>query len=186
MQFKYKTLGSRLRIAETILRPSSALFCTAQPPSERESQTATPYHPSVKKETMTKIMKHFPMAQFAVELNQRITFTLIKEGSRPKNTLFAASVCPDEINHYPNSLNNRLSRGAGKCFYMGGLAGIPFIGKVGYNAFTQHMPKGGNLVIMFSPHVGISPDGEFGKFSREGQDTEDNACGAAIAAYRWL
>lgn len=132
------------------------------------------------------ITKHFPTAQSAIELNQRITFTLIKEGSRRKNTLFAASVCPDEINHYPNSLNNRLSRGAGKCFYMGGLAGIPFIGKVGYNAFTSHMPVQGNLVILFSPHIGVTPDGEFGKFAREGQDTEDNACGAAIAAFRWL
>ena len=42
---------------------------------------------------------------------------------------------------------------------MGGLAGIPFIGKVGYNAFISHMPAGGNLVILFSPHVGMTPDG---------------------------
>ena len=103
-----------------------------------------------------------------MELNQRINFALLKEGSRPSNTLFACSVCPDEINHYPNSLNNRLSRVAGKCFYMGGLAGIPFIGKVGYNAFTSHMPYGGNLVILFAPHVGITQDGEFGKFGRDG------------------
>ena len=95
-----------------------------------------PYHPSIKRDTMLKIKKYFPQAQFAIELNQRINFALLKEGSRPSNTLFACSVCPDEINHYPNSLNNRLSRVAGKCFYMGGLAGIPFIGKVGYNAFT--------------------------------------------------
>ena len=79
-----------------------------------------------------------------------------------------------------------MSRVAGKCFYMGGLAGIPFIGKVGYNAFTSHMPAGGNLVILFSPHVGITKDGEFGKFNRSGQDFQDNACGAAVNAYLWL
>ena len=145
-----------------------------------------PYHPSVKKETMMKIKKYFPRAQFAIELHQRINFALLKEGSRPSNTLFACSVCPDEINHYPNSLNNRLSRVAGKCFYMGGLAGVPFIGKVGYNAFTSHMPEGGNLVILFSPHVGVTPDGDFGKFDRDGQDFHDNACGAAVAAYKFL
>ena len=59
-------------------------------------------------------------------------------------------------------------RVAGKAFYMGGLAGIPFVGKVGYNAFTSHMPKGGNLVILFSPHIGVTPDGTFGKFRRDG------------------
>ena len=44
------------------------------------------------------------------------------------------------------------------------------------------MPAGGNLVILFSPHVGITPDGEFGKFGRDGQSTHDNACGAAVNA----
>ena len=48
------------------------------------------------------------------------------------------------------------------------------------------MPAGGNLVILFSPHVGMTPDGEFGKFGRDGQDKNDSACGAAIGAYRWL
>lgn len=69
---------------------------------------------------------------------------------------------------------------------MGGLAGIPFIGKVGYGAFAKHVPEQGNLVILFSPHIGITTDGQFGKFSRMGQSDNDNACGAAIAALNWL
>ena len=48
------------------------------------------------------------------------------------------------------------------------------------------MAEGGNLVVLFSPHVGCTPEGEFGKFSRKGQDRNDNACGAAVAAYTWL
>jgi hypothetical protein len=49
------------------------------------------------------------------------------------------------------------------------------------------MPEDGNLVILFSPHVGIAPDGTFGKFARQGQgDYCDNSCGAAVNAYRWL
>ncbi len=48
------------------------------------------------------------------------------------NTLFASSVCVDEINHFETSLNNRLKNFWNGCFYMGGLGGIPFIGKVGY------------------------------------------------------
>ena len=164
--------------------PSRA-FCT-QVYGQFDSQMRVPYHPSVRKETMQRLIKHFPDALFALEANQRVNFALLKEGSRPRNTLFACSVCPDEINHYPNSLNNRLTRVAGRAFYMGGLEGIAFIGKVGYNAFTAHMPKDGNLVIQFCPHVGVSRDGEFGRYSRQGQDKADLACGAAVSALRWL
>ena len=42
------------------------------------------------------------------------------------------------------------------------------------------------MVILFAPHIGVTEDGIFGKFDREGQDDLDNACGAAIAAYKWL
>ena len=59
---------------------------------------------------------------------------------------------------------------------MGGLAGIPFIGKVGYNAFTSHMPEGGNLVVLFAPHVGCSPEGDLGSYLRDGQSIPDIAC----------
>ena len=42
---------------------------------------------------------------------------------------------------------------------MGGLGGLPFVGKTGFNAYAQHVPKEGNLFILFAPHVGLSPDG---------------------------
>jgi len=51
---------------------------------------------------------------------------------------------------------------------MGGLGGIPFIGKVGFGAFAGHVPKDGNLFILFAPHVGVTPDGVIGRFARDG------------------
>ena len=48
------------------------------------------------------------------------------------------------------------------------------------------MPYGGNLVILFAPHVGVTPEGNFGKFARDGQDFNDDACGAAVNSFRWL
>jgi hypothetical protein len=51
---------------------------------------------------------------------------------------------------------------------MGGLGGIPFIGKVGFGAFSAHVPIGGNLFILFAPHVGVTPDGKIGKYARDG------------------
>merc|ERR1712242_521549 len=65
----------------------------------------------------------------------------------------------------------------------GGIGGCPYVGKEGYNVLVSHVPDDGNVLIMFGPHVGISPDGEVGKFSRVGQSKLSTACGAAIAAF---
>ena len=164
-------------------RPPLSLFASR---AFSTAEATLPFHPMVKKNTMARLIQYFPDAQSAHDVNEKINYCLINEGSTKRNTLFAASVCPDEINHYPNSLNSRLSRIIGRSFYMGGLAGIPFIGKVGYNAFTAHVPDDGNLVILFCPHLGITPDGDFGKYKRQGQSCADSSCGAAIGAFRWL
>lgn len=51
---------------------------------------------------------------------------------------------------------------------MGGLGGIPFIGKSGYKALVNHLPVGGNLFILFAPHVGVTSHGNIGKIERPG------------------
>lgn len=53
-------------------------------------------------------------------------------------------------------------------FNLGGLAGVPFVGKTGFGAFSHHVPVDGNILIVFGPHVGISPEGELGKTKRIG------------------
>ena len=45
-----------------------------------------------------------------------------------ENTLYAQSVCPDEINHEGTEITNLLTAYFGKVFHLGGLAGIPFTG----------------------------------------------------------
>jgi len=49
---------------------------------------------------------------------------------------------------------------------MGGLAGIPFVGKSGFNAFAHHVPEDGNIFILYGPHVAVSDIGEIGKYKR--------------------
>ena len=66
---------------------------------------------------------------------------------------------------------------------MGGIGGCPYVGKEGYEVLLSHIPDDGNVVILFGPHVDISPEGEVGKFSRVGQKKLSTACGAAIAAF---
>jgi len=54
-------------------------------------------------------------------------------------------------------------------FPMGGLGGIPFVGKAGFNAFASHVPQdGGNILIVYGPHVAINASGEIGMHLRDG------------------
>lgn len=45
-------------------------------------------------------------------------------------------------------------------------------------AFAQ----GGNIVVMFAPHVGVDKAGVVGKCDRAGQATSSTSCGASIGA----
>jgi len=104
-------------------------------------------------------------------------------GMTPANTLYADSLCPDEINHEKGDLADIMKDYWGACFPMGGIGGAPFVGKTGFSAFSNHVPDDGHLVLLFGPHVAVSETGEVGKYARDGQSIESSACGAVIAAY---
>lgn len=129
----------------------------------------------------------FPDSRVVSDIADSVTKELNDRGFTAENTLFSASVCPDEINHAHNNLSQMFTRKWGECFQMGGLAGIPFSGQTGFGAFSAHVPHNGNLFILFAPHIGISPAGEFGLYAREGQGQKcGTACGAAIAAHKHI
>ena len=71
----------------------------------------------------------------------------------------------------------------GEVFPLGGLAGLPFRGKTGWDAFSSQVPLNGNICILFAPHVGIDKDGTIGKVTREGSNRASDACRACISAY---
>jgi len=104
-------------------------------------------------------------------------------GMTPANTLYADSLCPDEINHEKGDLADIMKDYWGACFPMGGIGGAPFVGKTGFSAFSNHVPDDGHLLLLFGPHVAVSETGEVGKYARDGQSIESSACGAVIAAY---
>jgi hypothetical protein len=103
-------------------------------------------------------------------------------GFNADDVLFGSSICPDEINHEAGDIPDLLQRRFGPEFNLGGLAGLPFTGKTGFGAFAAHVPKDGNIFIVYAPHVGISRDGEIGCYHREGQSGASTACGACIGA----
>ena len=65
-----------------------------------------------------------------------------KLGCDGDNTLYAQSLCPDEINHTKGDLADIFHDYMGEVFHLGGLAGIPFTGKTGFAAYSHHVPEG--------------------------------------------
>jgi len=130
------------------------------------------------------VNKCFPGAVQAKDVASRSKrFLSRRYGLEGDNTMYGESTCPDEINHMDCSLGAYMQQDWGECFQMGGIGGCPYVGKEGYEVMLSHIPDDGNVVIMFGPHVGVSPEGEVGKFSRIGQKKLSTACGAAIAAF---
>ena len=128
---------------------------------------------------------HFPGALSSRRVLQKVASAIESHGFTSANTLYAQSVCPDEINHRPHdSLPNLLAEHLGEVFHLGGLAGIPFTGKTGFAAFSQHVPDDdGNLFVLLAPHIGLSSNLQLGKYCRDGQGTKEGAaCGAAVGA----
>ena len=94
------------------------------------------------------------------------------------NTILAESSCPDEANHnnYIDDISNRLNFELGEVFNLGGLGGVPFVGRGGWNTLAAHVPQDGNVFVLFAPHIGISENGVLGKVLRPGQYTETDSC----------
>ena len=132
----------------------------------------------------TKAKKYFPGAGPGSWILKNVVRVLKDYAINGENTLYSQSLCPDEINHEVGDISTLLSGYLGEVFHLGGLAGIPFTGRTGFGAFSQHVPDGGNLFVLQAPHIGISASGELGKYSRDGQHVDGSACGAAVSAFK--
>lgn len=114
------------------------------------------------------------------ELKKAINSELEKEKLDHSNILWATSICSDEVNQSLHELDNYF-KGFGP-FVLGGISGIPFAGKTGFQAFASHIPDNGGAVIIYGPHIGVSKDGTVGQVLREGQDKPSICCGSLVAA----
>lgn len=128
--------------------------------------------------------KYFPTALLSSDFDAAVASTLAKRGFTARNTLFAHSVCSDEVNHKDEQLVDLMVSRWGEGFELGGLAGVPFAGKSGFRAYLHHVPDQGKLLVLFAPHVGIDGQGRIGALQREGQSAVSKACGAAIGAFK--
>ena len=111
------------------------------------------------------LQKNFPGNLRGSEADKLVADKLVRKGFTDDNTLFADCSCPDELNHDDPSedITSIFQNRWGEMFPLAGLAGFPFTGKTGWGAFSSHSMKGGNIVILFAPHVGVCSDGNVGK-----------------------
>ena len=127
--------------------------------------------------------KYFPTALLSSDLDAKVASTLYRRGFTPANTLFAHSVCSDEVNQNAEELVDLMVSRWEEEFSLGGLGGLPFAGRSGFRAYLHHVPDNGKLLILFAPHVGIDANGGIGGLEREGQSKVSKACGAAVGSY---
>jgi len=92
--------------------------------------------------TVQTVQRHFPGALDGRQILDRVMKTLKPRGVTAENTLFAQSVCPDEINHFDDGPPNMFADALGEKFHIGGLGGVPFCGQTGFGAFSAHVPDG--------------------------------------------
>ena len=98
--------------------------------------------------------------------------------------MYSECVCPDEINNdSPYEITSLLKKRYNGTFQLGGIAGLPYTGETGWNAFSSHCPKNGNIVVLIASHVGINSNGEIGNVLRHGHDHPTPACAGAQKAY---
>ncbi|MDZ7807509.1 MAG: hypothetical protein U5K71_10380 [Gracilimonas sp.] len=125
------------------------------------------------------VKEFFSDAKPIADLRQIIETELPNGDLNSSNTLWATSVCSDEVNQSLHQLDDYF-RAFGP-FILGGISGIPFAGKTGFKAFASHIPDKGGAVIIYGPHIGITKDGLVGKVNREGQDHPSSCCGSLVA-----
>ena len=130
--------------------------------------------------------RYYPGALGSQTIDRLVADTLGRKGYSPGNTILATSTCSDEVNYKSKEMIDLMATRWGENFALGGLAGVPFVGKAGFGAYSHHTPDGGKMLILFAPHVGVGYDGVVGKIQRVSQAEVSTACGAAVGAFKAL
>jgi len=125
----------------------------------------------------------FPGAMTNGDLVIRTVAILHQGGFDSSNTLLTTSLCSDEL---AKRLGDDFSQVYGNTYLLGGLAGFPFAGNIGFETMALHMPDDGFCFLVYGPHVGITREGVVGSVERTGVELVDDCCRSAIEAYNVL
>lgn len=96
----------------------------------------------------------------------------------PDDTFAAVSICRDELTQ---NLIEEVADRWHRPFALGGLGGLPSLGRTGWQACLSHVPDTagrGHLLVFGMAHLGMDHDGEFGQSHRRHQHRPTATCGA--------
>jgi Limiting CO2-inducible proteins B/C beta carbonyic anhydrases len=132
----------------------------------------------------TSIRKVFPDAvPFDLYADSLFFFLYTVHNIAEEQILLGQSSCMDDVINTKTPFENHAVKGP---FNLGGLAGLPFTGITGYNAFAHHVPEKGTALIFVGSHIGYSKKEGWGKIEREGQHETTTCCGAVVQALEKL
>ena len=157
-------------------------------PAPLSGQTA--YTETVRTVTVDAGYQPFSGAVLSEVWGTYTTEYITNEGIPSTDIVLAEGICSDDVDAaylpgniggWPTSINSFLGP-----FMSGGLAGYPFVGSVGFGAFSSHVATtlDGTLFVTSMPHIGVTEDGRSGRMLRRGKadSTTDNTCGAVAGA----
>jgi hypothetical protein len=140
--------------------------------------TAITSLPKVPAETKAILEKSFPGVLKGSEFSDSLLYYLKnKYDVTSDQILMGASTCVDDIIYTKNFHLHPEIKGP---FHLGGLAGLPFTGISGLEAFAHHIPEGGTLFLLITPHIGYSDSEGWGYVLRHGQHEPSSCCGALM------
>jgi len=146
---------------------------------ETKSMTGIPTAlPKVSKETEGILQKVFPGALTGPEFSDSlINYVSKKYSGSTDKMLLGVSTCVDDIIYTKNFHMHPEIKGP---FHLGGLGGLPFTGISGLEAFAHHVPEGGTMVLLITPHIGYSEGKGWGYVLRHEQLEPSTCCGALM------
>lgn len=125
----------------------------------------------------------FPGAVRSGAFLRDVRDTLDEMGIPRPMTLPMVSICRDELT---TELFARVQEIWGPAFTLAGLAGVPALGRTGWQAALRHVPDDGSrgcVLVLGFPHIGIERDGSIGVTQRRGQTATTWTCGALSSIY---
>jgi hypothetical protein len=146
--------------------------------AKKENRAIPSRLPDAPAETASKIREAFPGAMPAYQFSDSLIHYLnTRYGIRPEQVLIGASTCVDDIIYTKNFHLHPEIKGP---FHLGGLAGLPFTGVSGLEAFAHHIPDGGVMLLLVEPHIGYSDEAGWGYVLRHDQHEPSSCCGALM------
>lgn len=116
----------------------------------------------------------------------RVAAALIPLDVARSQVFAAVSVCRDELTQgFLAEVGSRW----GRPFALGGLGGLPSLGRTGWQACLSHVPDvggRGHLLVFGMPHIGLDPERHPGRTLRPNQSRATPTCGALAALFASL